>query len=499
MLSRFIFLILFSNTVFATTQEELKKELFDSYGEFCDTSCSACGTSEGLITLEQCKHSHQCKECLTKHIVSKIESAHLPECIQEGCHCKIGWGIVAKLLDKHPNREDLLSKFKELTLKDDPNFKCCPNDNITLAKSESGMWHQYCEGCQKTHCFQCGVPHSQGVSCLEACPEQYASVIKIYQELCKNDPNLEWRICPHCGTPAEKKDGCNEIRCGLNYHSNHARLERNLGCGRPFNWTRARVFNPNQCIEVGDSSPPESNHDDEYRQPQWLQQSQMSVIYTQEMVFDPAQLDFEQLMLLFNDRFSAWLDEKNIDTSLKAAKAYLALNTVWNAAFEAAYDAVLDAAYDIADESLNKEDIVADDAFMKVANLTDFYAVNHPTYSAVFTSVNATVYEDAYDAADNVIYGIEQNEQDFEVIGRIAYRASKRVAFIYMYEHLSDHLNLAFDSVGKAWRISKSKLSRVLAKLNKESGVQATVLRPYTHVLRERVDALPNKKLLDIW
>mmetsp|Transcript_37580 Transcript_37580/g.86849 ORF Transcript_37580/g.86849 Transcript_37580/m.86849 type:complete len:640 (+) Transcript_37580:57-1976(+) len=46
------------------------------------------------------------------------------------------------------------------------------------------------------------------------------------------------RLCPHCGRPVEKVDGCDRMKCGENYHGG----DRQQGCGQQFDWGTAKPY-----------------------------------------------------------------------------------------------------------------------------------------------------------------------------------------------------------------------------------------------------------------
>ena len=299
-------------------------------------------------------HLNQCKKCLAGYIVASLDRGYLPRCINETCPTKLSHDTVLKLLEGHPDAKKYRDLFAVVAIRSNPNFGLCPVDETTLVEFKGNSRIQYCAGCGKKHCFVCGVDHSSKQSCLEACPEKYKDVIAVYRSLKRTNPQLEWKICPYCGVPAEKQDGCDEIVCGNNYHADdgikdHAKIADHNGCGRTFKWGEARVFVPKVNSHTQSKEPTHGNIDSQGLT--WLYHEEQlpfelnhmgSSLYTREQAIEAALhdrvIDPRNIVACLNCRFKAWLDRKSITNHADASRAYVALYATWLASFELTVD-----------------------------------------------------------------------------------------------------------------------------------------------------------------
>ena len=526
---RIVFLLLIATSGFASKQEKLEQELFgsDDTFKYFQPMCLVCGASEDLIILESCKHFTQCRGCTVSHVKSKLDSGYLPHCITEGCNTRLSLAAVSQILGQDPDADTLKEKYRNLAIKNSETIRCCPVDKQTLTKSARNDWHQYCEGCRKVHCFQCGASHERGLSCLEASPEQYQSVIDLYREMKKQNPNIQWKICPYCGTPAEKKDGCNEVKCGRNYHSTHAHLAHSFGCGRSFYWGKARVFDPDKKMKIGKSTLLRGGQNTQniqvqfaYQAPEWLNSSQIATLYTNKMAIDAGtshnRVDFSPYMELFNQRVSAWLDEKKISQVGEASSAYLTLKavwrTTWNAAEQASIDGVKNAllgsdASTATNVAKNTASNAAGFLAMQALYDTAWVVARNPAYDAAWNTARNAAWNEAwgsiYHAAENAVRNevliAQRNALSLQQIGEISYRTAERTALIYLYENLIETLDQTNSAQSMPWTASKSRMIKILDELQSKEGDFEGLLSPFTEVLREYLDFLPEKKRKGIW
>ena len=507
---------------FASPQEALEEELFGKKINILEVACKpgkclVCDDEQSNnIQIEPCGHFSQCKDCLTKYVKSSLESGYLPLCIDEQCRNKISLSIISQLFHDDPCRDDLVYKYKQLATVSNPNFRCCPNDKKTLIKSTCNDWHQYCEACEKPHCFQCGVSHAKNLSCLEACPEQFSSLIAVYREMRKFDPELEWKICPQCGTPAEKKDGCDEVKCGLNYHSCHAKLNaRVFGCGRRFNWNHARRFNPDEDLELENSFESEEKRRDQlsFQEERYLQQnpgttwlscSQMADIYTLEMAFlsgaTELSIDFEPIMDLFNQRFSAWFEEKSVYGE-RNGSFYLSLVATLDGATKSMFHLIRSVS---GVSKQIKHDALQSARKSKLKSARDIsvaYAVNK-VVNLLFILNSSASLQYAVNGVESLFFSRDQLEHlnvilenelqlllrqvSGDLSGIMLHQIVERLIFIYVYENLNEILEKAYDSQKNkmyCWKPTNTRLISIIEKIRKNFESENLYLSPFTRVL----------------
>ena len=274
-------------------------ELFGAQDEGT-TKCLNC--DEQAACIDRCKTSLFCAECLTRHVKVCLEESKAPKCIGPNCDHILSMTTVKELLKNDDMRDELLKKYVKLAVRNNPNFRICPIDHTTIVRSNNQQWQGiYCQGCKKTHCFECGERHPRGVSCLEAQPEKFKSFIEAFESIKKSDPSLVWKLCPFCGTPTEKIDGCNDIICGNNFHSEHGEMAKDSGCGRKFNWRTAKTFDPNSCV-AGPSTSftlPEDGEDNlEFELENWEQMQ-----HIEETLHDNLRNRLERFRNEFDDHF----------------------------------------------------------------------------------------------------------------------------------------------------------------------------------------------------
>lgn len=274
----------------------------------------------------------------------------------------------------------------------------------------------------------------------------------------------------------------------------------------PFSATQAKQ--QNKIFEPG------SNFTDPT--PNSLAQNQVTRAYTKEMAHQAGtsgtEPDFERFIELFNAKFSKWLDEKNINSSDKASKAYLAMNS----ALYAARNNALHAANKVANKP---DDNTAFGSALSTVRTAVLYEAM-TTYCAGFSSsekismilkFNATWYTAAAAAKDLMDGALDKTSEHFTrhlkpngpntaISAALAYRIAEREALIYLYDKLFKVLDAAYEAQeGRTWEVSKAVLVRVIEKLIGASNAEKQLFSPFTEELRRRVDELPDKKFLGIW
>jgi len=117
----------------------------------------------------------------------------------------------------------------------DDNSCVCVKCNKKYTNNKKNNFIDYCPECKTTHCFKCGKQHTISINCFEANEDLKKMIHEIY-----NNSNIELKICPHCFLPQEKLDGCNQMKCGVNFHNNEN--NKIQGCGMNFDWSKAKKY-----------------------------------------------------------------------------------------------------------------------------------------------------------------------------------------------------------------------------------------------------------------
>ena len=261
-------------------------------------------------------------------------------------------------------------------------------------------------------------------------------------------------------------------------------------------------------------------HDCEtYREPTWLKESPLADIYTVEMAMKAAlegsEINFEDIMRMFNIRLLEWLDGIDIASTGEGCRAMYALHVTFFIASNAAFFAATNAARDVADfvagnaaffaartAAINAAFFAARTAAINAAFFAANYATSFVTgvvagntvFGAAINYAKGAPFDAARDAARDAAIKAFRKGKTPVVVGRIAYRIAERTALIYLFEHLFEILSAAYNVRTTYRNPDKSILINIFDRFNSPTDSAATrlLLTPFTLVLRAKIEKIPS-------
>lgn len=230
--------------------------------------CFDDAVGDGEIATLSCDHRF-CKDCLRQHVGSRPQ----PTCPAEGCGCQLAEADVEAICGEG---SPLLEEWQQAALSRAVDrlgdVIACPNPGCSNAMScdrssrqrwecDCG-WPAWCTQCKQPYHYKVDCGHVQALRSLwlqwvregraayhreSAQHQQRAAQIQGLQEAmarhaeCDRDEHwkeVNCRACPTCGRVVQKMEGCDEMRCGVDYHGGN----RQNGCGTRFRWAAARAY-----------------------------------------------------------------------------------------------------------------------------------------------------------------------------------------------------------------------------------------------------------------
>jgi len=177
----------------------------------CSICFDAVDVGSGYV-ISGCEHAF-CQNCVIDYLNDKIKDASVLEipCLQQSCPEFLGYCDVKSLVSPQVFLKYLDFSFLA-ALKDEPNFRWCPNPK---GCGNAFVWdgdcqHLVCDLCDFQFCFQCQQAWHSG-SCQEFFKEQLENggdEAEFYKWAVINS-----KQCPNCGVRIEKSGGCNQICC----------------------------------------------------------------------------------------------------------------------------------------------------------------------------------------------------------------------------------------------------------------------------------------------
>ncbi|KAK2981732.1 hypothetical protein RJ640_005984 [Escallonia rubra] len=205
-----LFVILFSKM-------SIGREVVEPSQILCEI-CLEDRESWQLLTNETCSHSF-CYECISKHIIAKIEDNNLEfvACPGVNCNTVLDYPNACRLMIP----EDILDRWDEFlcrSLIPESQKLYCPFQDcsaVLVNDSKMAIKEANCPECRRRFCARCRVPWHSEFKCrefqkLNAKRRKSGREEVMVDRLAKKK---RWRRCPRCKTFVEKIDGCLHITC----------------------------------------------------------------------------------------------------------------------------------------------------------------------------------------------------------------------------------------------------------------------------------------------
>ncbi|MFK7827496.1 MAG: hypothetical protein AB8G05_25345 [Oligoflexales bacterium] len=276
---------------------------------------------------------------------------------------------------------------------------------------------------------------------------------------------------------------------------------------------------PSDWIDTSDGDEATAeNHAYRY-EPDWLTNSKMAEEYTQKMAIEAAieniEPNFKRVMELINDRFSKWFDKKNIIKLKDAKRCLISYSQIFDDLSNVAYVIALNAPRNAPNHVFFKH---ITDAVRSYRPKTALYIANETVWEKIYNYhgddpdlqkqsrllysvlVWHAYFKIVWEAtAENAPFTILSDPQDIKRTARIAYRISERLVFIYLYVHLEEILDETYLFQHKILNLSKSEIIDMIGELPSKTGATASLLTPYSKVLRNKVENLSTIRFFKLW
>jgi hypothetical protein len=192
------------------------------------STCAICTEERAgreMFLVEDCFHAF-CFECMRRHILSRMESAHATDIPCPEPSCK-------RQLAPHEIRHCLVScldlasfeRFDNLALQDSlsriEGVRWCPRCNTALIGNPDAASPQItcpADNCGFSFCYNCKDPWHPEITCAAYQAHRDSNEDPAAVEL-RNWLAANTKTCPKCSIAIEKNEGCNHIVCSSCKHS----------------------------------------------------------------------------------------------------------------------------------------------------------------------------------------------------------------------------------------------------------------------------------------
>ncbi|CAA7054315.1 unnamed protein product [Microthlaspi erraticum] len=175
-----------------------------------------------MFSVDKCGHRF-CRNCVKRHIETKLLEGTIPNCPQYRCKSKLSIDRCDRILAAKPSlmykqrMKEVFTPMRERVFCPYPSCShlMSKTELSSTSSCESGL--RICSKCSGSFCVHCNVPWHSGLSCTDYNkssldkknydPRYDAKLMKFMEK------TYGWRQCVKCHHMIERSSGCARITC----------------------------------------------------------------------------------------------------------------------------------------------------------------------------------------------------------------------------------------------------------------------------------------------